>query len=57
LYFDSLRGNYKKLKNATISVEDLVDKKVKPALIHEAAASYNLFENNETIQLVEEEKA
>jgi hypothetical protein len=57
LYFDSLRGNYKKLKNATISVEDLVDKKVKPALIHEAAASYNLFENNETIQLVEEEEA
>jgi hypothetical protein len=38
-------------------VEDLVDKKVKPALIHEAAASYNLFENNETIQLVEEEEA
>jgi hypothetical protein len=53
LYFDSLRGNYKKLKNATVSVVDLIDKKVKPTLIREAAASYNLFENNETIQPIE----
>lgn len=55
LYFDSLRGNYKKLRNGTMFVESLIDKRVKPAMIREASSSYNLFDESETIQIVGEE--
>lgn len=43
LYFDSLRSNYPKLKNGTITVEQLINEKQKVSMVKEELAEYNLF--------------
>ncbi len=43
LFFDTVRTNYKKLKNRTIALEELLNEKIKSGVLKEAAADYNLF--------------
>ncbi len=43
LYFDTLRNNYKKLKNQTETIQKLVNQKVSSAMAKESEANYNLF--------------
>lgn len=43
LFFDTLRTNYKKLKSQTVTLEELVNKKITTGVVKEAAANYSLF--------------
>lgn len=43
LFFDTLRTNYKKLKNQDVSLDDLANLKAKPRVVREPGVTYNLF--------------
>lgn len=47
LFFDMLKLNEPKLKNASVSLDEITNKKSGPGLIHEPATNYNLFEEQE----------
>ncbi len=47
LYFDSLRTNFKRLKNTVITIEDLINQKIQSGVIKEQEAVYTLFSEHE----------
>lgn len=49
LFFDTLRTHYKKLKNQSVAVEELVNKKIRLAGVKEAGANYTLFSEKEPL--------
>lgn len=47
LFFDMLRVNEKKLKNALLSLDEITNKRAGRGLVREPVANYNLFEEQE----------
>ncbi len=49
LFFDTVRANYKKLKNKSVALEELVDKKIRAMGVKETEGNYSLFSDKEPV--------